>query len=440
MRFGSRHRRAARIAVVCIAFAVAACGSRAPRPNVLLLVMDTTRADRCSVTGYERPTTPRLDEFAKDGVVFDDLWSPANWTGPAHASLFTGASPLVHGFTGGSRGFLDLRRPVLAERFAAAGYDTACFSNNEFVAPEYGLTRGFARVVPMYHEALDYPTARQTHERAAQWAEDAAHAGRPFFLFVNDMEPHQPYTPLPDEERLFLRGDPSREEVMAARAVSSHETVAIDLGLAHLDARRRDILSDLYDAEIRTLDGEIGRLLDRLRADGLLDSTLVVIVGDHGELLGDHGLLGHSTSLYRQVLHVPLVLRHPAWFSGGRVVKDVVRLEDVAPTLLEVCGLAAIEGIDGLSLTHDLGGRIARGVQGEHSLMATRAATEFPNADTTALARGIRSIYDGAFHLVSYSDGRRELYDVARDPQETDDASGRAPADLARLEALLAPR
>jgi len=416
----------------------AANAGRPAHPNVLLLVMDTTRADRCSFQGYDRPTTPALAEFAKDAVTFRETWSPSNWTAPAHATLFTGAGPERHGLTAGVRPSLRTNIATLAERFNAAGYDTACFTNNEFVSPEFGLSRGFTKFEPLYRdEKRPYPSSKATHARAAEWAEASHGNGKPFFLFINDIEPHQPYTPPAEDAARFVRPGTTPADIADAAAYTAISGLRFTLGLEEIGARRLAVWSDLYDAEIFTLDREIGVLLDRLRKDGLLDSTVVVILGDHGEFLGEHHLVDHGQSLYRQVLHVPMLLRYPGSFDGGRVVPDVVRLEDVAPTIVELCGMAPLSDIDGVTLTRDLPGRVAFGTQPPHDTVSRRAEREFPQTDISQLSRGIRSAFDGRFHLIAFTDGSLELYDVSRDPEEKDDTAQRQPAEAARLKALL---
>jgi len=416
----------------------ASTAGRPAHPNVLLLVMDTTRGDRCSFQGYDRPTTPALAEFAKDAVTFKETWSPSNWTAPAHATLFTGAGQERHGLTAGVRPSLRTNIATLAEWFTAAGYDTACFTNNEFVSPEFGLSRGFMKFDPLYRdEHRAYPSAKATHELAAKWAEASHENGKPFFLFINDIEPHQPYTPPADDAARFVHPGTTPSEIADAAAFTALLGLRFDLGLEEISARRLALWSDLYDAELFSLDREIGVLIDRLRKDGLLDSTVVVILGDHGEYLGEHHLVDHGQGLYRQVLHVPMLLRYPGSFDGGRVVPDVVRLEDVAPTIVELCGLKPLPDIDGVTLTRDLPGRVAFGTQPPHDTVANRAEREFPQADVTQVSRGIRSAFDGRFHLIAFSDGSFELYDVPRDPEEKDDLALRQPAEVARLKALL---
>jgi arylsulfatase A-like enzyme len=408
------------------------------RPNVVVIVMDTTRGDRCSFTGYARPTTPRLDEFAKDAVVFQEAWSPSCWTGPAHASLFTGLRLERHGFYAGNRFFLGGEHETLARRLEAAGYATGCFANNAWFAPEYGLTRGFEKIVPLHERPQRaYPWATETHSLAADWAESVAREGKPFFLFVNDMEPHLTYAPPPEVEGAFLRGSPSASDVAEARVFDFPRTVAYSARGEELRPSFVNLLSDLYDAEIAALDREIGALLDRLRAKGLLDSTIVVVAGDHGEMLGEHHMLSHGFSLHRAARHVPLLVRFPGAFDGGRREKAVVRLEDVFPTILELCGLQVPGGLDGASLTRDLEGRVSRALQGADLETKARIESLIAGIDAAPLTVGSDAIFDGRWHFLAYADGRSELYDISRDPGETEDLSDREPGEVERLTRLL---
>jgi len=270
------------------------------------------------------------------------------------------------------------------------------------------------------------------------WARTQAKAGRPFLVFINDMEPHMPYEPPADVAARFVRGNPTSAEIDEAHRFVYPHTIAYDLRVEQVSGAQRDLLSDLYDGEIASLDAEIGRLLDDLRAAGVLDSTLVIIAGDHGENLGDHHLFEHSIGLHRTLCHVPLVVRYPGTFDKGRVVGDVVRLEDVYPTALETCGVPVTPGLDGVSLSHDLSGRIARAMQSPLEKQRPVLAELFgAPAELARLLQGADSVYDGRFHLIRYADGAEELYDVSRDPGETDRAAAWDPAVAARLRALL---
>jgi arylsulfatase A-like enzyme len=410
-------------------------------PNVLLVVMDTTRADRCSFEGYARPTTPRLDAFAKDAVVFKDAWAPADWTAPSHASLFTGLRPEHHGVMDANRMFLPDDIPTVATMLRGAGWRTGCFSNNEYISPDYGLSQGFETIVPLYREqGRKYPWAPDTHRRALDWAYAAAADKKPFFLFVNDMEPHLPYTPPEDVAKRFLPADATDAELEDARAFEFPSSIGHILGKVTISSRKFALMSDLYDAEIASLDDAVGALLDGLKTHGLLDKTIVVVCGDHGENIGEHGMIGHFQSLHRTILRVPLLVRFPGAFDGGRTVDDVVRLEDVQPTLLELCGVRAPADLDGKSLCRDLPGRVARANQGSQASTIPRILTFFPGVDPKLFARSFESVYDGRLHLIQHSAGGEELYDVAADPSETKDLAPANGPDLQKMRTLLKRR
>ncbi len=429
------------VATAALLAAVGFAVARFARPhplNVLMIVMDTTRADRCTIDGYARPTTPRLAEYARQGVLYRDAWSSANWTGPAHASLFTGLLPEHHGFHHGSRPYLPLGADTLAKRLADSGYATACFSNNLSVSPETQLNQGFETFVPFYERRVRTPPwARETHEEAATWARTQFRDGKPFFLFINDMEAHLPYSPPESVAAQFIRGSPTKEQRDAAGKYGFPRFLGYDLGVDDVTDAEWRLLSDLYDAEVATLDEEIGGLLDVLKEEGILDRTLVVVTADHGENLGDHHLSEHSFGMHRSLLHVPLLLRMPGKFDGGRVVDDVVRIEDVYPTVLEACGVAAPSGLDGVPLTRGLSGRTAVATQPTRDEYAPMIKERFPKADATKLLRAVDSAYDGRFHLLRYSDGVEELYDVKSDPDESRDLAKSSPDVAAKLRALM---
>jgi arylsulfatase A-like enzyme len=174
-----------------------------------------------------------------------------------------------------------------------------------------------------------------------------------------------------------------------------------------------------------------------LKKDGLLDSTIVVIVGDHGELFGEHHMMQHGHSLHRAARHVPLLVRYPKAFDGGRVVTSLVRLEDVPATILELCGARTPERFDGVSLARDGARPPSIAVQGRDPSKKARFESMVAGADATPLTVGIEAVYDGRFHFLSYTDGRRELYDDSRDPEETENLAESESAEVARLAALL---
>ena len=445
-----RHRAMTTSFTAILAGALAACsaddstpaagaapGARARPPNVVVVVLDTARGDRCSVNGYSRPTTPELEALALEGTRYRDCWTPSPWTAPAHASLFTGLRPSNHGLMDGVGYVLPEEFETLAESLSRLGYATACFTANDFLSPSFGLTQGFEDVERTYVlPPSAYPFAPGAHERAAKWALDARRRGSPFFLFINDIEPHSPYTP-PEPFAGAFAGDATAAEIRVARELGREDKFGFNIGLVPLAPRLLEVMSRLYDAEIATVDEAVGQLVRRLRDAGVLDDTVFVVVGDHGENLGDHGLVEHVFSVHRTLLHVPLVIRFPRAFEAGGVVDDVVRLEDLHATLLELCGAPPTAQDDGVSLTRPTAGRVAIADCGYPELAITRLRELFPAADLASFAVSMRSAYDGRHHLIQVSDGREMLYDVEADPAETTDLAASQPDIVARLRALL---
>ena len=421
-----------------LAFALATCGADPAKPDVLVLVLDTVRADRLSVLECERETTPHLQRFAEGAIVFEDAWGPASWTLPAHAALFTGMHPSDVGLADGAVLSVDGDVPLLAELLRTAGWATACFTANSWIGPHTGLARGFGRVDELWKE-LGGTDAARTHERAFDWMQGRRKRGTPFFAFVNDMEAHAPWNPPPQARERFVR--PGHPAWMLAR-LSSHSILdppdgGVLFGVDYPGVR--DAARDLYDGEIAGLDEEVGRLLERMRVSGLLDNTLVVIVSDHGEGLGEHGWMEHGFSLHREILRVPLIVRLPGGSASSRV-SDVVLLEDVLPTILEVCGLGAPEGLRGESLLAPRAERVAMARMRVPPEVMPRTE-EVLGPERAPLAHSLRtSVYDGRWHLLESDAGESELFDVHSDPAEVNNLFADRPDEVERLRALLRSR
>ncbi len=353
--------------------ALGSCRRDEPRGNgrpVILVSIDCLRADHCTPYGYrprfapDEETTPFLSAIAEAGVLFEDATAPTSWTLPSHVTMLTGMSPFEHGVRNRSVRLRD-GTETLAHRFRAAGYDTGGFYSGPFLHPAWGFGPGFDRYegVLDYLERLDVEAAttqadrsgiaavhRASHEdrlcaervvdRALEWlAEDERHR-RPFFLFLHVWDPHYDYEP-PDE--YLRRFDPDY-----AGDVDGTDFLAVDRrwegrDLEHLVAR--------YDAEIRYTDDQLARFFARLEEWGLGgDEVIVAVTADHGEEFYEHGKKGHQRSLYQEVLHVPLVIRAAGSLPVGRRVGGLVRLCDVAPTLLDLADLAPFPDRGGASL------------------------------------------------------------------------------------------
>jgi arylsulfatase A-like enzyme len=312
------------------------------RPNVLILSLDTLRADHLSLYGYERPTSPTLDSLAAESVVFDNALAQSSATLPSHHSLFQSRLPsLVR---------LDL--PTLAGIFRANGYRTAGFTDGGFVSKEYGFDRGFQR----YDEfrgglAVSLP-------KFEAWLGEGG--GEPWYVFLHTYSIHTPYAPPSPYDTMFYpeyEGPVTpRGTAEICRKIRRLFEYADFNGDMHLSASDRREIEALYDGGIRYTDDLVGKLLQILRDKRLLEDTLLVILSDHGEEFWDHGSVMHGHTVYQELLRVPLVMRLPDARYGGRRVSDLVRLLDVAPTVLELAGLQRPDTFQGRSLLDVLDG------------------------------------------------------------------------------------
>jgi choline-sulfatase len=392
--------------------------TEAERPlNVLLVVVDTLRADRLGCQGNDSGLTPAIDAAATVGVRFSRASAHSPWTLPSIASLLTSRHPSRHR-TGEKLGpfrFSTLPGdvPTLQQRFGDAGYRTAAVINVDFLSSAFGMTRGFNHV--------DFAASDSNSEtRRAAPTTDAALgrldelAGAPFFLLVHYFDPHLEYDPPAAYRRRHAR---RQDRAGTGRLFGSKtEMSALRQGRIRLAPAVLQRLEGLYDAEVAYTDQEIGRLLNRLTALDLDSSTLVVITADHGEEFGDHQGFEHGHTLYEELLHVPLVLRLPHRLPRGRVVDSAVRQIDLAPTILELAGLSPEECFAGKSLLPLIEGN----EEGDRPVFAEG---NFWGPD-------LYSWRSDGFKLIlrpgvgQEPATRAELYDLRQDPAEQTDIAG----------------
>jgi arylsulfatase A-like enzyme len=345
-------------------FSTLACRGGAEVENVLVISVDTLRADRLGSYGSERGLTPALDRLAAEGLRFDRAISHSPWTTPSHMALFTSLQPSSHtvtqgwrelvAFQKGTRDYRILPRgvPTLAEILQSRGYRTLALTGGGTVAPELGFGRGFE----VYLE--DARKLRpESWSQLIDWIEDPD--PRPFFIFFHTFEVHAPYLHI-EEARPLLK--PRQAKKLQAFIDDNPEMSEADLK-RYLEERgllEVGITSRLYDGGVRFTDGFLGRLFDRLRELGLWDRTLVVFLSDHGEEFADHRPQKfynvHCDTLYDELLHVPLIFRVPGRFDDGRVVDGQVRLIDVAPTVLDLLEIPAPPSMQGGSLVERMAG------------------------------------------------------------------------------------
>lgn len=430
--------------LLAVGVLVAACsqrdrGAAAPaRPDILLVTLDTLRADHTSAYGYARPTTPRLEEIARDGVRFATAYAPMPTTLPSHATMLTGLLPRTLGLLKNGIPFTH-PAPTLAETLAADGYATAAFVSSFVLDRSFGLARGFATYDDRFARdackgyekewegfALEGGFCRRgaiTREQAERWLEDNGYLGAatgaagsatgpaaataPFFLWIHLFDPHDPYLPPPAEAALL--------PPQSANPTQLERQIAA------------------YDGEIRYTDDQVGKLLDRLAAAGRLDDTLVIVVSDHGEGLMDHGWMHHGALLYEEAVRIPFLVRWPAQLPRGRVVEEPVQLADIVPTVHELLGLAPpAHAVEGVSLAGALRGTARLDPQRPVILQRRIYDREL---ELGLPLRGEKfGIRVGPWkYIEARVDKSYELYDLASDPRELHDVFRKERAQAAPL-------
>lgn len=310
-------------------------------PNIVVYLIDALRADRLSCYGYPRPTSPHIDAFAATALRFTDAQAQTSWTRPAVASIFTGLLPQQHRAIDKSD-VLPEEAVTLPELFAGAGYRTAAVISNGNVARAFGFAQGFGSFKHLEQVVVgnDVVRSHDVNRAVLAWL-DEERGPEPFFLYVHTVDPHLPYAPPSPFRERFAAGvdDPETGSVAMVNELAAHpERVTPEL--------IRD-LSDLYDAEVAANDAAFGELLAGLEARGLADDTIVVVLSDHGEEFFEHNGWTHGNTLFAEVLDVPLLIRIPG--VEPRTVPQVVQHVDLFPTLLELAGVAAPDGIFGRS-------------------------------------------------------------------------------------------
>ena len=323
--------------------------SRGPA-NLLLVLVDTLRADRTEPYGPTRVRTPNLARLAAGGVTFADAQSNASWTAPSVASMLSAVYPAVHGISGtGWMRSEDARvtalhesLPYLPEILRDAGYRTAAIVKNPFFHQAFGFGRGFEEIHELYkrrreiRESLPDPEAQAD----AVWDEaiaPLAASDEPFFVYLHELDPHHPYDPLPPYDALYPAEWTGDKELLRKPSFG----LVYRRNPAVLDGGGEDWLDSQYDGEVSFMDAYLGRLLARLDEAGLREETLVVFVSDHGEALADHGMVGHGGQLWDELLRVPWILSLPGRLPAGHRVDAPVELLDLAPTVLDLLGLEA---------------------------------------------------------------------------------------------------
>ena len=420
-------------------------------PNVLLVVLDTERALDLSVYGYGRRTAPTLERLAAQGIVFERAYATSSWTLSSHASLFTGHLPLELGT--GWLDPLDEEAETLAEVFAARGYVTAGFSANTFyVGRASGLAQGFAhfegyRLTPLSvllrsavgarlakpdirgrlfgsYQIPGRKTARHLARDVPAWLEKL-HADRPYFVFINYFDAHQPYLPPAPFDTAFTGKVATRD--------TRNPLMDFPRGVTPEDVTAE---RDAYDQAIASQDRELGGMLTRLERSGRLRNTIVVITSDHGEEFAEHGVVDHGNSLNPALLWVPLIVLDPARRYRGIRVREPVSLVDLPATLLALADSSRAIELPGFSLLPLVGGEPGQ----VHSAIVSELPRGIGKPEWLPVSHGpLRSVISGEWHYIRDAEGMETLMDLRGAP-EGRIVSPRTPAQrhlLARMRVLL---
>lgn len=408
------------------------------QPNIILITLDTVRADHVSLYGYERDTTPNLRRLAAESTVYQNAISAGDMTLSSHASIFTGMNPSWHrahfdrDYEGGRP--LDTRYRTLAEMLYTKGYDTAgIVANYLYLGYGFGLDRGFAfhdstapvvflgrteafllrervrnfltRFQKPWQYDQSFRRAGEVNERAVAFFDRERAQGRRFFCFLNYMDAHWPYVPPGRFASMFPGFDPA----FRTGQYDGMEKEILSLRRPISDRERRHLISQ-YDGGIAYMDSALGRLVEQLKQRGLFENTLLIVTSDHGEAFGERALIGHALSVHQDEVHVPLLIKYPGE-TAPRVDEDFVSLTDLLPTVFAVLGYPVPRNVQG----HDLS-KGARGPGGDvisESFVHPLISTWSPR-----FLRTEQAIFAGPLKFIQSSKGEREVYDLSKDPDE----------------------
>lgn len=413
------------------------------QPNIILISIDTLRADHLSCYGYPRLTTPNIDRLAREGVLFKSAYSTAVWTPPAHASMLTGLYPKEHGVIHQNRLSDDI--PTIAKHLQKKGYQTAGFVNNSQVGQLVNLHRGhddfyevwrglsekqvIKRAIYNAREFAGYSDhgASETNKLISLWLTKRWNRKKPFYLFIHYIDAHNPLK-APRPFRFNYLAKSLRKQVDMAKIwkIANNPLVCFTDEL-EINELETEALTCLYDEEINYVDNRIGELVEFLAHRNLLDESLLIITADHGEHLGERGLYSHVASLYEPIVHIPLILRYPPELPRGSVSNQAVQHIDILPTIHQIGGLSNGNGLagSGRNLSECLDGK------DDSRILFAEWEGRIPHFVRDRLTNANRDKIKehftnklwmsriGDFKLIADSQNHFELYNTHEDPDET---------------------
>ncbi len=422
--------------ILALGLVLAACRSQPPaRPNVILIVVDTLRADFLGAYGFQGSISPALDALAAESVVFERCFAQSPWTKPSVASILTSLYPQVHGLTnhdgkywgaettGLKTGILPASAVTLAEVMKQSGYATAAIVGNSWLTESYGFAQGF----DLYDDSMNHllVTFDQLTAAAMAWLDSrSGDADAPFFLYLHPMDVHAPYNAAKEDYDALVSSPSMGFNLRLAESeVPYLRWQNIERRPAWASDQLRHELTywrTQYASGVRALDRRLAPFLDYLRESGLLDSSYLVFTSDHGEQLFEHGDWSHGQTLHDHQLHIPLMIRQPGADGAGRTVPHIVEQVDLMPTMLSLIG-ADTGGAQG----RDVSPLLRRAAKGDLGASLATATHRRPNLYSLRSER-----YKLFFDVQT---GKAELFDLTYDPGEQRDVAPVEPEVAARL-------
>jgi arylsulfatase A-like enzyme len=430
------------------------------KPNIILLILDTARTDHFPVYGYERNTTPNIDAFAKKSALFQNAVSQAPWTLPSHASMLTGLYPRQHGADGRWE-WLDYNFDTLAEILKKNFYYTVAISNNEYFSEKTNLNQGFDKFifVKNYSQTKaslflvklltdiksileedfqknlisdianfisakgfrkDY-SASFTNEIAYSYLDEFSRTSTPFFLMINYMETHNPLGDTQNKDLYLKEINASLYEALRVSDLANSGRIPAVFEEWKISDREKHIMNALYDGDLHYLDKKIGEFISFLEKTNLLNNSLVIITSDHGENLGDHGMLAHLYDIRRPLIHVPLLLYYPKIFSEGSIIEKTVETRDIFPTILEIAGISYEKYIDPKPYSLNYRNRpdiaFSEYIEGGDFDFIHPLLSNNPNRNQMIIKGEWLNFHDGEYEYISHYN-QEFLYNIHKDQNE----------------------
>ena len=435
------------------------------RPNIILISIDTLRADHLTCYGYHKKTTPNIDRIANEGTIFLRNYSTGVWTPPGHASMLTGLYVSEHGVYGENR--LSESIPTIAVKLKENGYQTAGFVNNSQVGELVGFEKGhdtfvevwkgikpkstIERIINGLHRriksGLGYEDmgAGKTNRLFANWIENHIDKNKPFYTFLHYIEPHNPLNPPRSYKNKYLKQAYKRIDAEKIKKVAYNPLICFVEDL-NLNEEEIEVLKLLYDAEIAYTDSKIGEIVSMLKRNNVYDDTMIIITSDHGEHFGEHGFWSHVASLYNEVLHVPLIMKFPKGIKRISEVNECTQLVDIFPTVMEVTGVSKddLNNTSGVSLVYgssnntkfhnhlfsEWEGRVPYFIQSKLDKPGS-------SVDLDRIKSRMWMVSDGKYKYISIENGQKELFDLNNDVNEQNNLYDQYREIASEMEAVL---